>query len=163
MSSSVPTSSGNGARRKHVLLFWSTCRWKEFTLRAVLLGLLMTVVLGAANAYLGLRAGIDHRRYVSRRSDCDGGYAGMEGIAARRKYRPNRRLDRRVGSRPRHFHSAGVSSGQSVAIVSFRRRLLEIHRADNGGQHSRRSLHFSGAPRHGRRSRTAFPRIFSGI
>ena len=29
----------------------------EFTLRAVLLGLVMTVVLGAANAYLGLRAG----------------------------------------------------------------------------------------------------------
>src|SRR3984893_7933899 len=31
---------------------------REFTLRAVLLGLFMTVVLGAANAYLGLRAGI---------------------------------------------------------------------------------------------------------
>jgi putative OPT family oligopeptide transporter len=31
---------------------------KEFTLRALALGLLMTVVLGAANAYLGLRAGI---------------------------------------------------------------------------------------------------------
>ncbi|PYX30205.1 MAG: oligopeptide transporter, OPT family [Acidobacteria bacterium] len=31
---------------------------KEFTLRAMLLGLLLTVVLGAANAYLGLRAGI---------------------------------------------------------------------------------------------------------
>src|ERR1700716_2017413 len=30
----------------------------ELTLRAMLLGLLMTVVLGAANAYLGLRAGI---------------------------------------------------------------------------------------------------------
>src|SRR6202451_1886724 len=30
----------------------------EFTLRALLLGLVMTVVLGAANAYLGLRAGI---------------------------------------------------------------------------------------------------------
>lgn len=30
---------------------------KEFTLRAILLGLLMTVVLGAANAYLGLHAG----------------------------------------------------------------------------------------------------------
>lgn len=29
----------------------------EFTVRAVLLGLIMTVVLGAANAYLGLRAG----------------------------------------------------------------------------------------------------------
>src|SRR5215471_1407463 len=31
---------------------------KEFTLRAILLGLVMCVVLGAANAYLGLRAGI---------------------------------------------------------------------------------------------------------
>ena len=31
---------------------------KEFTLRALLLGLAMTVILGAANAYLGLRAGI---------------------------------------------------------------------------------------------------------
>jgi len=30
----------------------------EFTFRAVLLGLIMTVVLGAANAYLGLRAGM---------------------------------------------------------------------------------------------------------
>lgn len=30
----------------------------EFTLRAVLLGLVLTIVLGAANAYLGLRAGI---------------------------------------------------------------------------------------------------------
>jgi putative OPT family oligopeptide transporter len=31
---------------------------REFTWRAVLLGLVLTVVLGAANAYLGLRAGI---------------------------------------------------------------------------------------------------------
>src|SRR5689334_20888831 len=30
----------------------------EFTLRAVVLGLFMTVILGAANAYLGLRAGM---------------------------------------------------------------------------------------------------------
>ena len=33
-------------------------KMREFTLRAVLLGLVMTVVLGAANAYLGLHAGI---------------------------------------------------------------------------------------------------------
>jgi len=32
-------------------------KMKEFTLRAVLLGLVMCVILGAANAYLGLRAG----------------------------------------------------------------------------------------------------------
>ena len=31
---------------------------REFTLRALLLGLVMTVILGAANAYLGLRAGV---------------------------------------------------------------------------------------------------------
>ena len=31
---------------------------KEFTLRAVLLGLVMCVVLGAANAYLGLKSGV---------------------------------------------------------------------------------------------------------
>src|SRR5438128_6862660 len=33
-------------------------KMREFTFRAVLLGLVMTVILGAANAYLGLRAGI---------------------------------------------------------------------------------------------------------
>ena len=31
---------------------------QEFTLRALIIGLLMTVILGAANAYLGLRAGM---------------------------------------------------------------------------------------------------------
>src|SRR6266481_6655281 len=31
---------------------------REFTFRAVMLGLVMTVVLGAANLYLGLRAGM---------------------------------------------------------------------------------------------------------
>ena len=31
---------------------------REMTLRAVILGLVMTVILGAANAYLGLRAGM---------------------------------------------------------------------------------------------------------
>lgn len=35
-----------------------TTELKEFTLRALVLGLLMSVILGAANAYLGLRAGM---------------------------------------------------------------------------------------------------------
>jgi putative OPT family oligopeptide transporter len=34
-----------------------SAKMREFTMRAVLLGLVLTVVLGAANAYLGLRAG----------------------------------------------------------------------------------------------------------
>jgi putative OPT family oligopeptide transporter len=44
--------------KKHVPFVPETMEMKEFTLRAVLLGLVLTIVLGAANAYLGLRAGI---------------------------------------------------------------------------------------------------------
>jgi putative OPT family oligopeptide transporter len=44
--------------RKHKPFVPPTMQMKEFTLRAVLLGLVLSVVLGAANAYLGLRAGI---------------------------------------------------------------------------------------------------------
>ena len=56
MSSPVP-EAGTGIK-KHVPFVPEHMEMKEFTLRAVLLGLLMTIVLGAANAYLGLRAGI---------------------------------------------------------------------------------------------------------
>ena len=56
MSSPVP-ESGTGVK-KHVPFVPENMEMKEITLRAVLLGLFMTVVLGAANAYLGLRAGI---------------------------------------------------------------------------------------------------------
>jgi putative OPT family oligopeptide transporter len=49
--------SGTGVK-KHVPFVPEHMEMKEFTLRAVLLGLFLTVVLGAANAYLGLRAGI---------------------------------------------------------------------------------------------------------
>src|SRR5260221_14052067 len=55
MSSSAPELPG---KKKHVPYVPETMEMKEFTLRAILLGLLMTIVLGAANAYLGLRAGI---------------------------------------------------------------------------------------------------------
>jgi putative OPT family oligopeptide transporter len=49
--------SGTGVK-KHVPFVPEHMEMQEFTLRAVLLGLFLTVVLGAANAYLGLRAGI---------------------------------------------------------------------------------------------------------
>ncbi|MCW5977076.1 MAG: oligopeptide transporter, OPT family [Bryobacteraceae bacterium] len=45
-------------QRKHAPYVPPSVEMKEFTLRALLLGLVMTVVLGAANAYLGLRAGM---------------------------------------------------------------------------------------------------------
>lgn len=43
--------------KPHTPFVPASARMTEFTWRAVLLGLAMTVVLGAANAYLGLRAG----------------------------------------------------------------------------------------------------------
>lgn len=44
--------------RKHQPFVPDTVRMQEFTIRAVVLGLLLSIVLGAANAYLGLRAGV---------------------------------------------------------------------------------------------------------
>ena len=52
----VPTAPA--VPKKHQPFVPEHMEMKEFTLRALLLGLFMTVVLGAANAYLGLRAGI---------------------------------------------------------------------------------------------------------
>jgi putative OPT family oligopeptide transporter len=43
--------------RRHQPFVPENVQMREFTLRAVLLGLSLTVILGAANAYLGLRAG----------------------------------------------------------------------------------------------------------
>src|SRR5215831_3958061 len=48
-----PTTQG----RRHQPFVPEGMKMKEFTLRAMLLGLIMCAVLGAANAYLGLRAG----------------------------------------------------------------------------------------------------------
>src|SRR5579863_7122979 len=50
------TPPANTARR-HQPFVPESMRMKEFTGRALALGLVMTVVLGAANAYLGLKAG----------------------------------------------------------------------------------------------------------
>jgi putative OPT family oligopeptide transporter len=45
-------------RKKHTPYVPATMEMTEWSYKALFLGLLMTVVLGAANAYLGLRAGI---------------------------------------------------------------------------------------------------------
>src|SRR5882762_9249413 len=57
MGNPVTAESGPGPK-KHIPFVPENMEMKEFTLRAGLLGLLLTIVLGAANAYLGLRAGI---------------------------------------------------------------------------------------------------------
>jgi putative OPT family oligopeptide transporter len=45
-------------KRKYAPYVPETMEMKEFTFRALLLGLVMTAILGSANAYLGLRAGM---------------------------------------------------------------------------------------------------------
>src|SRR5205085_7943389 len=54
----IPTSAPGEVQKRYRPYVPESMEMPEFTLRAVLLGLVMTVVLGAANAYLGLRAGI---------------------------------------------------------------------------------------------------------
>ncbi len=48
----------DSAPRKHTPYVPESMQMKEFTLRAVLIGLVMTAILGSANAYLGLKAGM---------------------------------------------------------------------------------------------------------
>lgn len=45
-------------RKKHQPYVPVTMEMKEFTFRAVLIGMVMTAILGSANAYLGLKAGM---------------------------------------------------------------------------------------------------------
>lgn len=45
-------------QKKHVPFVSSETNMAEFTVRALIIGLVMSVVLGAANAYLGLKAGM---------------------------------------------------------------------------------------------------------
>ncbi len=52
--STVATPPG----KKHVPYVPETMEMKEFTFRALLIGLVMTAILGSANAYLGLKAGM---------------------------------------------------------------------------------------------------------
>jgi len=45
-------------RKKHTPYVPETLEMKEFTFRALLIGLVLTAILGSANAYLGLKAGM---------------------------------------------------------------------------------------------------------
>src|SRR5262245_151446 len=55
---STPNILQSDTRRKYQPYVRENMAMREFTFRALLIGLVMTVILGAANAYLGLRAGM---------------------------------------------------------------------------------------------------------
>ena len=54
----MSTSTASTTPTKHRPYVPETMEMKEFTFRAVLIGLVLTGILGAANAYLGLKAGM---------------------------------------------------------------------------------------------------------
>src|SRR3990172_6350498 len=58
MATTPPSGSQGEPPRSFQPLVSAGSSMTEFTIRALLLGLVMSVILGAANAYLGLRAGM---------------------------------------------------------------------------------------------------------
>ncbi len=54
----MSTTAQPPVRKKHVPYVPENMEMKEFTFRALLIGLVMTAILGSANAYLGLKAGM---------------------------------------------------------------------------------------------------------
>ena len=96
---------------------------------------------------------------LSCRGNCHGRPAGVEGIAAGRKHCPYRRLHRRVRCRWRDFHHSCFLAFSGLDFFSSRRRLLEIHGVDYGGQHTGGAFHFSSAAGDGGGPGTPVPRI----
>ncbi|HET7750037.1 MAG TPA: oligopeptide transporter, OPT family [Terriglobales bacterium] len=58
MSAETTTISPSLGGKKHQPFVPPSMQMREFSLRALILGMIMTAILGSANAYLGLRAGM---------------------------------------------------------------------------------------------------------
>ena len=135
---------------------------REFTFRAVLLGLVMTVILGAANAYLGLRAGMTIAATYP---------AAVIGMAMLRLMKGSileENIARTIGSIGESVAAGAIFTIPAfvlvgrLAVVRLRRRLLEIDGADGGGRHAGHPVRDAAAPRDGGRSGAAVPGIGGG-
>ncbi|HEV2115284.1 MAG TPA: OPT/YSL family transporter, partial [Terriglobales bacterium] len=58
MSAETTTIAPSLGGKKHQPFVPPSMQMREFSLRALILGMIMTAILGSANAYLGLRAGM---------------------------------------------------------------------------------------------------------
>ena len=99
----------------------------------VLLGLIMCVILGAANAYLGLQGGPDHCRDLSGGRHRHGGSAHFQRLDSRREHRPDGRFHRRIGGGGRGVHASGVCHFALLARLLSRHGVLEIHGPHDAG------------------------------
>ena len=121
---------------------------KEFTFRAVLIGLVMTAILGAANAYLGLKAGMTIAATYP---------AAVIGMALLRLMKGSlleENIARTVGS-----IGESVAAGAVFTIPAFvmaglwpgltQDAVLEIRRADDDRRDARHSVRDAAAARDG--------------
>ena len=131
---------------------------REFTFRAVLIGLVLTAVLGAANAYLGLNAGMTIAATYP---------AAVIGMALLRLMKGSlleENIARTIGS-----IGESVAAGAIFTIPAFvlsralagrsRRQVLEFGGADGHRRHAGHSVCYPAAARDGGRSRASLPRI----
>jgi len=104
---------------------------KEFTLRALVIGLFMWRDTRAANAYLGFESRHDHRPRPTRRpSSAWRSCALMKGTLLEENFRANGRLDRRVRRRRSGLHDPGV---RHPAHMEFHARYDAPGVPDGGG------------------------------
>ena len=139
---------------------------KEFTVRALLIGLFLAVLLGAANAYLGLKAGMTIAATYP---------AAVLGMALLRLFKDHNIIEenftRTVGS-----IGESVAAGAIFTLPAFLiagvwkpgilrqlRRLSEVHRHHDGRRHRGHPVRHPAAPGHGRGPRTEVPRIGRGL
>ena len=80
----------------------------ELTFKAVALGAVMAIILGAANAYLGMRAGLTVCGDLPGSGSGNGAASPMGRVGPRRKHRPDHRLSRRGAGRRRDLHDSRV-------------------------------------------------------
>ena len=152
----TPTGS---APRRFVPFVPEKTNLREMTLRAVILGLVMTVILGAANAYLGLRAG------MTIAATYPAAIIGMavlrlfKGFDPRGEHRPNRGLDRRVDRRRGRVHDSRVLMAGCWSDFSVAHGLGQIERPDDRRRFSGHLLRHAAASRHGRGPGPSFPGI----
>ncbi len=135
----------------------------EFTLRAVLLGLVLTVILGAANAYLGLRAGMTIAATYP---------AAVIGMALLRLMRGSlleENITRTVGSIGESVAAGAIFTIPAFVIsgawpvFDFEHAYLKSSIADAGGRSAGHSFRHPAAPRDGGGSRSSLSRVGSGI
>ncbi len=135
---------------------------KEFTFRAVLIGLVLTGILGSANAYLGLKAGMTIAATYP---------AAVIGMALLRLMKGSlleENIARTVGSigesvaAGRDLHHPRLRDGRFVARLDPRlahSRILEVGGPDDDRRHPRNYVRHPPAPRDGRRSRSSLSRV----